>query len=294
MISNLRANSRLWTLLVPLLLLLALWKFAPLHHPPAHMAGAAAESVRAPASGPASPAPAATHPASPASPGTAAAPRPADPEAWQLVAHQVRADQRARDTAGENLPPDFLERIVKDGKVTIPLPDGTTAEGAVGMIGRDDKGIEFVEGRLDRPAPGSFFLQRQTAPGVAGPFVGNIRFDGQRDGWKIEPTQDFQHGRFVLRDLDAIICAEYAAVPPERIEDTPDDGDPEFAPQNHPTTIPNPPHQTVIPLQSLPGATGVLYLDFDGEKGPFPGWGEFDAAPSGASNSQVFEVWRRV
>ena len=48
------------------------------------------------------------------------------------------------------------------------------------------------------------------------------------------------------------------------------EGDPGQAPQTHPTNIPIPRYQTVLPLQSLPGATAVLYLDFDGEKGPFP------------------------
>ena len=71
--------------------------------------------------------------------------------------------------------------------------------------------------------------------------------------------------------------------------------DPQNAPQTHPIDIPIPDYQNgVVPLQSLPGATGVIYLDFDGEKGPFPGWGNFDAAPSGANNSQIKEVWQRV
>ena len=43
----------------------------------------------------------------------------------------------------------------------------------------------------------------------------------------------------------------------------------EIIPEDHPTDIPIPDYQNgVIPLESLPGVTAVLYLDFDGEEGP--------------------------
>lgn len=38
----------------------------------------------------------------------------------------------------------------------------------------------------------------------------------------------------------------------------------------------------------------MVYLDFDGEKGPFPGWGTFDAAPAGGTNADFFNVWKMV
>ena len=137
--------------------------------------------------------------------------------------------------------------------------------------------------------PCSFFLQRQTADGVAGPLVGHLRFDGREEGWKLEPSPDRGAARFVRRHLDDIVCANYAGLTAEAAF-----GEILEAPQAHPTNIPIPTYQTVLPLQSLPGAVGVIYLDFDGETGPFPGWGNFNAAPSGASNAQIFEIWKMV
>ena len=38
----------------------------------------------------------------------------------------------------------------------------------------------------------------------------------------------------------------------------------------------------------------MVYLDFDGETRDFATWGYIDALPSGASNSEIFEVWKGV
>lgn len=213
----------------------------------------------------------------------------ADDETRMLIARQLDSDTRARAGAGENLPPDFLERITNGKTVGFTLPDGSAAHGTADIMERDNQGLVSIHGRLTAPAPGFFLLQRQTSAGVAGPFVGHVRYDDLDEGWKIEPTEDLASARFVPRHVDEILCVNLAASPPEMAEE-----DPQEAPQNHPTNIPAPHYQTIIPLQSLPGATGVIYLDFDGETGPFPGWGDFDAAPANATNTQIFEVWRRV
>ena len=189
------------------------------------------------------------------------------------------------------LPLDFLDRIVAGNALAFTLPDGRKASGGIEMIQRDAHGIEWVQGRLTLPQPGSYFFRRQIIPGVAGPLVGNVRFDGKQDGWKIEPAGASGAPHMLARKLDEIICANYAAAPPAAAAAG---GEVANAPQTHPTNMPIPPYQTVIPLQSLPGATAVIYLDFDGETGPFAGWGDFNAAPSGANNDQVFDVWRMV
>ena len=44
-------------------------------------------------------------------------------------------------------------------------------------------------------------------------------------------------------------------------------------------------------LESFPGAPGVVYLDFDGEKVSGGGWGTIDAAPSGASDAFIEETF---
>lgn len=213
----------------------------------------------------------------------------ADAESWKLIADRRQKDARAEAGAGAILPADFLNRAVTGKAIAFTLPDGTDVVGEVEMIGHDDMGVLYVQAKIHQPAEGVCFIQRQTAPGVAGPLVGHVRFADGDTAWKIEPTADLQSARFVQRDIDEVVCVNYTKLP------DPAEGDgAERIPQNHPTDIPIPPYQDIIPLQSLPGAVGVLYLDFDGEEGPFPPWGDFDAAHSGANNAQVFDVWKMV
>ena len=191
------------------------------------------------------------------------------------------------------LPPNFLDRIVDAaGKaVSFALPGGRQASGTVELLRRDAQGVLLVQGRLTQPVPGAYTFQRQTAPGVAGSLVGNVRFDAQPIGFRVDPLGPGGSPVLVERRLDQIIC-NIPGPDPERVAAA---NLPEYAPQTYPTNIPIPDYQNgVLPLQSLPGATGVIYLDFDGEKGPFSGWGTFDAAPSGANNTQIKEVWQRV
>ena len=194
-----------------------------------------------------------------------------------------------------DLPPDFLDRIVTGKAVAFTLPDGRQAAGEVQMSQRDVHGILFVQGRLTQPEPGFYFFQRQTVPGVAGALVGHVRFDGKTAAWRIDPSGKLGAPRLVAHPLDEILCVNYTTPPAAAAADEAAAADdPANAPQTHPTNIPIPSYQTVIPLQSLPGATGIIYLDFDGETGPVPGWGDFNAAASGASNAQIYDVWKMV
>jgi len=186
-----------------------------------------------------------------------------------------------------DLPPDFLNRAVDEGGFRFSLPDGREARGTVSTIQRGEFGVMLVEGRLEDPEPGRFFFMRQTAEGVAGSLVGNVLFDRSEIAWKVEPLGPGGSPRLMETHRDGVLCVNYA-MPPEAA------APPVNAPQDHPSDIPIPHYQEIIPLQSLPGATGVIYLDFDGEKGPFLNWGDFDAAAPGVSNEEVHLVWRMV
>lgn len=181
--------------------------------------------------------------------------------------------------------PDALDRAVAGERFHLTLPDGREAAGGILLIRRDAEGVLAVQGWLDAPRAGRYFFQRQTVDGVAGELVGHILFEGSPMGWKVEPMGPGGAPLLVERHQDAILCANYILPPTAAAEE---------APQTHPVNIPIPSYQSIIPLQSLPGATGVIYLDFDGEEGPFTNWGDFDAAPSPASNAQIFDVWKRV
>ena len=150
------------------------------------------------------------------------------------------------------------------------------------------RSVLLVQGRLDLPARGFFFFQRQTEPGAAGALVGRVRFEESLTAFRVDPTGAGGAPMLVEHPLEHVVCLN---LEPPDLARTP----PEEAPQAHPIDIPIPAYQNgIVPLQSLPGSTAVIYLDFDGEKGPFNGWGSFDAAPSGATNAQIKDVWQRV
>ncbi len=201
-----------------------------------------------------------------------------------------------RPIASIALAPDFLEGLVDAAgqRATFRLPDGRVAEGAVQMQTRDADGVLVVQGLLTAPEPGSYFFQRQTVPGVAGSLVGVVRFDRSEIAFRVDPTGPGGAPQLVAHRLDQVVCLNLETPDLDRVAA---ELGPEEAPQTHPINIPIPTYQNgVVPLQSLPGAIAVIYLDFDGEKGPFTGWPSVttDAAPSGASNAQIKDVWQRV
>ena len=216
---------------------------------------------------------------------------PARPGARRVptAADMLKTD--GRPPAAMALPADFLDKLTDaSGKrASFTLPDGRAASGTVEWLKRDAEGVLLVQGRLDLPETGFYYFERQTAPGVAGAMVGNVRFDKSNTAFRVDPAGAGGTPMLVEHSLDQVVCVNLTKPDPVAAEE------PQNAPQTHPTNIPIPTYQNgVVPLQSLPGAAGVIYLDFDGETGPFAGWGSFDAAPSGATNAQIKDVWQRV
>ena len=198
-----------------------------------------------------------------------------------------------RAPASMPLASDFLEKVTDASgtRATFTLPDGRAAVGSVELLRRDADGVLLVQGRLSLPESGFYFFQRQTALGVAGALVGNVRFDKSDIAFLVVPTGPGGSPMLVEHRLDQVVCLNL--IPPDLARMAA--SEPEQAPQAHPIAIPIPEYQNgIVPLQSLPGASGVIYLDFDGELGPFTGWGSFDAVPSGATNEQIKDVWQRV
>ncbi len=186
------------------------------------------------------------------------------------------------------IPVDFLERILSTDEktATIPLPDGGEVAGRVTLVHRDENGLLLVQGNVTAPEAGKFMFQRQTEPGVAGPLVGHIHYDKSDVAYQVRPLGKNGEPALVKVSVDEVICRTLPACVDEAPEETP---------QTHPTDYPIPPGENgIIQLQSLPGATAVVYLDFDGEEDTFPSWGYINAQPSGRSASQIFDVWRGI
>lgn len=199
------------------------------------------------------------------------------------------------------IPADFLDRIVSGNGVQFELPGGGLASGSVELIERDAHGITTVQGRLSSPQPGFYFFHRQSEPGVAGAFFGNVRFDDGIVAYRLEPSGPGGSTQLVPRRIDEVLCVGLPEPPEEPASAAGPNAEAELgdtplnAPQTHPTDIPIPPSQNgIIPLQSLPGAAAVVFLDFEGGPGPWPGWGNFPVAPANVNNNQIKDIWQRV
>ncbi len=216
--------------------------------------------------------------------GTSSATKSDRGDAASVGAEEPKVEQEASLALGER----FLDEAVQeDGSFRLTLPDGREVRGGSRALKHDEKGVLMVDGRISEPKPGRFFFQRQTMDGTAGKFFGHILFDEGDDAWKAEPSGPGGAPRLTRVPKDKVVCVNYpmllAAGAPV-----------EHAPEAHPEDIPLPDYQDIIPLQSLPGAAAVVYLDFDGEAGPFPSWGDFDAAAPAVTNAQVKLVWQMV
>lgn len=279
---------RLWAVLTAVLA--AGWWLLSTRSLPVH---AAAPPATPP---PLSPSPALATPAGMTSPAPVASPHSsraarlilvADPLPATPGAHHVptKAEEPlASSPPSVALPPDFLEKMVDPtGKLaSFALPGGITARGTVELVQRGaDGNLSLVQGRLTVPKPGFFFFSREARSGVAGAFSGHARFDNDPVAYRAEPAGPDGAPMLVARRIDQVMCFGMPAI--------------QYAPQTYPSPAPAPAYNNnVVSLQSLPGAKGVVYLDFNGGPGPWVGWGNFVALPSGASNAQIRDVWQRV
>lgn len=180
--------------------------------------------------------------------------------------------------------------------VNFKLPDGKIAKGILTQKYLDKNGdILAVDGTLEDPSLGRFNFRNETVRGMAWPISGVVIIDDSEFAYRAEPSHNNEDiAELVKYPIDQVICRNFLKIPESLMEI---DETIEHSPlSDHPTDIPIPDYQNgVIPLQSLPGVTSVIYLDFDGQKGPHESWGNFDALPSrNLSVSNIFQIWRRV
>ncbi len=188
--------------------------------------------------------------------------------------------------------PGFLASLghPKPGQsIRFELVAGEMAAGTIRYVEHTNGQLIYVSGELTLPEAGRFFLQKQTGPGKAGDFVGVVEFPSSKKAYRIEPSGPNGGPELVEKPLDKVICLglpalEATALQTEEI--------PPLDPDDHPD-YPVPDYQDgIIPLQSLPGALGVLYIDYRG--GYTPTWGGIAYEKPNVSNAQIKEVWKRV
>lgn len=174
--------------------------------------------------------------------------------------------------------------------VRFDLTGGAAAAGTVRYIERRDGEVVYVTGTLTEPEAGRFFFQKQAEAGKQGAFAGVVELFASQTAWRIEPTGPGGASELVKRALGEVTCL---ALPPR---DPAGGAEAEEIPPLDPSDHPDyqiPAYQDgIIPLQSRPGSTGVLYIDYRG--GYTPTWGGITYARPNVSNAQIKDVWKRV
>jgi len=168
-----------------------------------------------------------------------------------------------------------LAKLKQGDNVVIPLFDGEQVSGKVNLVQEEAGGWVRVGGELAGPHTGTFYV------GTSGEHVvGAVLLPKAEIAYVIEGQPD---GQVFVKEkpLSEVICFP---LPRPKDEPVSAAGDP--GPQEIPPI-----------LSSRPGATAVLYLDFDGESVTNARWNggnPIDALPSALTSAQISEVWSRV
>jgi len=220
--------------------------------------------------------------------GGASAPRPNTPPrppASPSVA-TIPTGSRAWD-------PRFLPSLAasKEGaSIRFELLNGTMAEGRIEQLIRESGVPSYVAGRLTRPESGKFFFRRQAHPGQSDTFIGVVEFPVSQTAYNLEPATADGTQQWVGKRLGDVICLKQPLPPPPTNSTA---NIPPLNPSQLPNNLPIPPYQNGITvLESFPTAAGVIYLDFQG--GYTPTWGGITYARPNASNSTIYDIWKRV
>ena len=153
----------------------------------------------------------------------------------------------------------LLTSLKKGDVVSIPLRDGATAQGTVNLVKPEASGWVRVGGSLKNGQKGSFSLSQR-----GDEFTGMVRLLETQQAFLI--TTD-STGKITMleKPLRSVQCLSTPKKPraPGDFQAIPGGGGPE------PTAYVD----MIVPeLDTVPGATAVLYLDFDGELVDDPDW----------------------
>ncbi|MBN2161837.1 MAG: DUF642 domain-containing protein [Pontiellaceae bacterium] len=198
--------------------------------------------------------------------------------------------------------PDFIAQFqtARSGDpVQFELTQGVMAEGSVKILQEKNGLVRYVSGTLTAPETGTFFFLTPPQVGKAGKAVGVIEFPESRTAYRVEPTGPDGDPELWQRRLDEVVCVGMAEMDADMLEED-TWVEPMEAPPLNPGEVAdyNATYNTnlngtaIVSLQSLPGATGVMLLDFFG--GYTPTWGGWDYDPPPVSNGRVRDIWRRV
>lgn len=175
-----------------------------------------------------------------------------------------------------------LQSLSVGDRIGFPSPLGGQVDGRINYSQVDALGILRVAGSLERGQGSQFALTKS-----GNQLSGTLLLTKDQRALIIATAND---GRLLLQEkpLDAVVCAGMPLGPNENLANASPAG---------------PQPAVVVPdLDSLPGATAVLYLDFDGETVTDPNWNSGNtivAAPAvmggqPITEAQITAVWQAV
>jgi len=90
--------------------------------------------------------------------------------------------------------------------IRFELVSGNVASGALKHVQRSGTEVLAVSGELTDPAPGRFFFQKQTMPGIAGEYVGVVDFPSLDVAYRLEPSGPGGATELVEHPLGDVLC----------------------------------------------------------------------------------------
>lgn len=181
------------------------------------------------------------------------------------------------------------DSVAEGDAIAFELTEGVMASGVVKIIQRDDRGITYLSGSLSAPEAGKFFFLRPPAGGRAGSAVGVMEFPASATAYRIEPTGDDGSPELWKRRLDEVVCLSLEPMDESLMEQAVEA--PPLRPDLVPEYIPSY-NSNIVSLQSLPGARGVVLLDYFG--GYTASWNGVKYSAPNVSNADIRDVWKRV
>lgn len=182
-----------------------------------------------------------------------------------------------------------LGRAASNDVIRFELVEGRMASGRIRYLEGRRGAVVYLSGELDQPEAGRFFFQTQATSGLAGEFVGVVEFPASGLAYRIEPG-DSGDPVLLERPLDEVKCTKLP-----RVAVALPTGSQEIPPLNPGAfpEVPTPGYQNgIVLLESLPGASVVIYLDFQG--GYTATWGGIAYDGPGYGKDQIREIWQRV
>lgn len=187
-----------------------------------------------------------------------------------------------------------LESLKPGQRIWLPVRGSAAVPGVVNLVKRDELGWVRVGGALEDGAKGTFSLGQKGAA-----WVGTILHAASQSAYVMR-TSDAGVVSVEEKPMSSVICQ---AIPRKKPNIGPGAGAAAVAGQGFVALPPPPGPPMVVPeLDSLPAATHVLYIDFDGEVVVDPNW--YDGLTINAlvpkmgsgtmTSAQITEVWKRV